>query len=90
MIMHNVYISVYIYILRKYEHNNNKSKHGTFKKSKIREVAENSANTDGGKIQSRRKGKSHRDAFRPCSRVSEVISICWQECSITDVRAKYI
>ena len=58
------------YILQKYEHNNNKSKHGrpTFKKSKIREVAENSANTEGGKIQSRRKGKSLCDAFRPCSR----------------------
>ena len=37
---------------------------------KIREVAENSANTEGGKIQSRRKGESHRDAFGPCSRVS--------------------
>ena len=37
---------------------------------KTRGVAENSANTEGGKIQSRRKGESHRDAFRPCSRVS--------------------
>ena len=58
------------FILRKYEHNNNKSKHSTFKKSKIGEVAENSANTGGGKIQSQRMGKSHRDTFRPCSRVS--------------------
>ena len=37
---------------------------------KRRGVTENSTNTDGGKIQSRRKGLSHRDAFRPCSRVS--------------------
>ena len=37
---------VYIYILRKYEHNNNKSKHGTFNKSKIREVAENGRRKD--------------------------------------------
>ena len=56
--------------MRKYEHNNNNSKHGTYKKSKIREVAENSANTEAGKTQSRRKGKSHRNAFRPCSKVS--------------------
>ena len=55
-------------ILRKYEHNDNKSKHGTLKKSKIRRVAENSANTEGKII--RRKGESHRDALRPCSRVS--------------------
>ena len=33
----------------------------------IRGVTENSANTEVGKIQSRRKGESHRDAFRPCS-----------------------
>ena len=37
-------------ILRKHEHNDNKSKHGTFKKSKIKGVAENSANTEAGKI----------------------------------------
>ena len=43
-----------VYILQKYKHNNNKSMHGTLKKSKIREVAENSANTEGGKIQSPR------------------------------------
>ena len=54
--------------MQKYEHNNNKSKHGTFKKSKIREVAENSENTEGGKIRSPRKEMSHRDAFRPSSR----------------------
>ena len=36
----------------------------------IRGVTENSANTEVGKIQSRRKGESHRDAFRPCSRLS--------------------
>ena len=36
----------------------------------VKGVAKNSANTEGGKIQSRRKGENHRDAFRPCSRVS--------------------
>ena len=39
------------------------------RRQKIRGVTENSANTEGGKIQSRRKGESHRDTFRPCSRV---------------------
>ena len=63
-------IFYYICILRKYEHNNKKCKHGTFNKSKIREVAENSANTVEGKILSPRKGMSYRDEFRPFSRVS--------------------
>ena len=45
--------------MREYEHNNNKSKHGTFKKSKLRVVAENSANTEGGKMQRPRKRKSY-------------------------------
>ena len=36
----------------------------------MREVTENSTNVEVGKIPSRRKGESHRDAFRPCSRVS--------------------
>ena len=61
--------------MRKYKHNDNKSKHGTFKKSKDKG---NSANTEGGKIQSRRKGESHRDAFRPCSRVSSDGRTSWE------------
>ena len=42
----------------------------------IRGVKKNSANTEVGKIQSRKKGESHRDAFRPCSRVSSGGRIC--------------
>ena len=45
--------------LRKYELNNNKSKHGTFNKSHKRRKDTKS-----------KKGMRHRDAFRPCSRVS--------------------
>ena len=39
-------------------------------KVKNKEVAENSANAEGGKIQSPRKGESHHDMFPPCSRAS--------------------
>ena len=46
--------------MRKYEHKNNKFKHGTFKKSKIKRGTENSANTEGGKMQSPKKGREPR------------------------------
>ena len=40
---------------------------------KIKGVTDISANTEEGKIQSRRKGESHHDTFRSCSRSHQAI-----------------
>ena len=44
----------------------------------IKGVTENNTNTEAGKIPSRRKGESLRDAFRPRSRISSGGRTSWE------------
>ena len=66
-----LYVATYIYIAKvRTQQQQQKQAWYIQEVKEIRGVTENSANTEVKKIPRRRKGESHRDAFRPCSRVS--------------------
>ena len=69
---------IYIYIIKVRTQQQQKQAWYIQEVKDIRGVTENSTNTEVEKISSRRKGESHRDAFRPCSRVSSGGRTSWE------------